>query len=337
MASFRFPALDSYSYRSNVFSFPAVSGDTPPPDPIEISGAQTGTLAEGVYHVTGDLLVETGTSWTISAGCEFYFMDDYEVYCQGQVQCLGTSSKRITFQLHPEASATQWGGFACATRNELLNGDTAPDEGAEYKWLYCDFEDAKKLASLNAARSLKRGGAIMTYNADYIEIDNCTFDNCEARENGGTIYLQLLNTSTRIISNCTISNSNCISGPGGAIAAAEASYTLTNVSFSNCTAPTYQNISITADSSTDVFDTVGQNFLTVGQPITFNVGGTLPEPIEAGRDYYDIDNSSTTFKVADTYADAVAGTAIDITTNGSGFTGNAHQTYYVFAGTVTIN
>ena len=59
--------------------------------------------------------------------------------------------------------------------------------------------------------------------------------------------------------------------------------------------------------------------LAVGQRVQFNTTGTLPAPLVAGTTYYvsSVINT-TTFKVAGTFADAVAGNSIDLTTIGTG-------------------
>lgn len=63
--------------------------------------------------------------------------------------------------------------------------------------------------------------------------------------------------------------------------------------------------------------TVGRNIPT-GTPIKFSTTTTLPSPLVAGTKYYAINNSSTTIKVASSLPNAQAGTAIDLTTQGTG-------------------
>lgn len=81
----------------------------------------------------------------------------------------------------------------------------------------------------------------------------------------------------------------------------------------------------TADSTTDILtlSTNNANFAT-GVPITFSTTGTLPTPLETGppKQYYviRIGNTTTnpgTIKVAASYDDAIAGIAIDLTSNGT--------------------
>lgn len=79
----------------------------------------------------------------------------------------------------------------------------------------------------------------------------------------------------------------------------------------------------TGDSATDLLtlSTDNVNFAT-GVPITVTTTGTLPSPLVAGTTYYVIrQGTATTFpgevKLATTYENAIAGTAINLATNGT--------------------
>jgi hypothetical protein len=79
----------------------------------------------------------------------------------------------------------------------------------------------------------------------------------------------------------------------------------------------------TASAATDILTLAGsnQNFAT-GVPVTFTTTGGLPSPIVAGTTYYAIRVSSATtnpgtIKLATSYANAIAGTAINLTTDGT--------------------
>ncbi len=78
----------------------------------------------------------------------------------------------------------------------------------------------------------------------------------------------------------------------------------------------------TADASTDTCTytstaNIPSNIL-VGTRVRFTTTTTLPAPLALATDYYVIKASDTTFKVATTYANAIAGTAINITDAGTG-------------------
>lgn len=96
----------------------------------------------------------------------------------------------------------------------------------------------------------------------------------------------------------------------------------------------------TADSGTDILtlSISNANFAT-GVPITVTTTGTLPAPLVAGTTYYVIrvGTASTnpgTIKLATSYSNAIAGTAIDLTTNGVP-TNTIQVTGQVQLGTIT--
>lgn len=96
----------------------------------------------------------------------------------------------------------------------------------------------------------------------------------------------------------------------------------------------------TADSGTDILtlSISNANFAT-GVPITVTTTGTLPSPLVAGTTYYVIrvGTASTnpgTIKLATSYSNAIAGTAIDLTTNGVP-TNTIQVTGQVQLGTIT--
>lgn len=79
----------------------------------------------------------------------------------------------------------------------------------------------------------------------------------------------------------------------------------------------------TADATTDILtlSTSNANFQT-GVPVTFTTTGTLPSPLNTTTTYYVIiigtpTTNPGTIKLATSYDNAIAGTAIDITTNGA--------------------
>lgn len=78
----------------------------------------------------------------------------------------------------------------------------------------------------------------------------------------------------------------------------------------------------TADTGTDIMTytsttSLPSNLLT-GTRCRVSTTTTLPSPLVAATDYYLIRVDNLTFKLATSYANAIAGTAIDITTTGSG-------------------
>lgn len=77
-------------------------------------------------------------------------------------------------------------------------------------------------------------------------------------------------------------------------------------------------IAFTADAGTDVLTAAAHGLLTGDRFRTRNVGGALPAPLAAVTTYFAIRLDANTLKVATTSANALAGTAVNITTAGTG-------------------
>lgn len=93
----------------------------------------------------------------------------------------------------------------------------------------------------------------------------------------------------------------------------------------------FANFTVTADSTTDQVHAVAHGLLTGDGPIQFtNSGGGLPAGIAAVTDYWIVKIDADNFKLATSLANALAGTVVDITTNGTGVQTANHQ-----AGTVS--
>lgn len=74
----------------------------------------------------------------------------------------------------------------------------------------------------------------------------------------------------------------------------------------------------TANATTDIM-TAANNGFVLGQVVQLsNLGGALPTGLSTSTNYYVIPLNGDTFKLATSYNNAIAGTAIDITTNGTG-------------------
>lgn len=92
-------------------------------------------------------------------------------------------------------------------------------------------------------------------------------------------------------------------------------------------------LTFTADDTTEIISYVGLDMPT-GTRVSLSTTGTLPAPLLGGATvYYTIRQSSTSSKLATTLANALAGTAVNITTTGTGTQtldpGDYHQTITV--------
>ena len=86
------------------------------------------------------------------------------------------------------------------------------------------------------------------------------------------------------------------------------------------------NVTVSTADNTFTLTSGNLNDVVTGMPMMFNEGSApvIPELKSGGQCYFIIKNSSTVFKLATTYTNALAGTAIDITD-----AGNTSQTFYI--------
>lgn len=104
------------------------------------------------------------------------------------------------------------------------------------------------------------------------------------------------------------------------VGASVASIALATGTLSNVRrALTFTSFTFTASSATDQLTKVAHALETGDGPINVsNSGGALPAPLAAATPYYVIKVDADNIKLATSVANAYAGTAIDLTTNGTG-------------------
>jgi hypothetical protein len=78
-----------------------------------------------------------------------------------------------------------------------------------------------------------------------------------------------------------------------------------------------QSTTTTFNSVTDIITQNTGTSIPTGMPVNFTAGGGLPPEIVAGTTYYAIFVSSTTIRIATTFANAVANSFINFSTNGT--------------------
>ena len=74
----------------------------------------------------------------------------------------------------------------------------------------------------------------------------------------------------------------------------------------------------TADSTTNTFTSAAHSYQNTDMKVQVSTTGTLPSGLSANTDYYVIRLGDNTFQLATTRANAIAGTAINISDNGTG-------------------
>jgi hypothetical protein len=88
----------------------------------------------------------------------------------------------------------------------------------------------------------------------------------------------------------------------------------------------FVDFTFTADNATEQLTATAHGLQTGDGPVrASNSGGGLPSGLLAATDYWAIRVDANTFKLASSLANALAGTAIDITTNGTGTQTVNHQ------------
>ena len=97
------------------------------------------------------------------------------------------------------------------------------------------------------------------------------------------------------------------------------------VSFS---APSLTFAPAAVNTGTEVITLSSTTDFPTGQLITITSSGTAPGGLSGGGTYYVINVSATTIKLANTYAEAIAGTAINLTSQGTGT--HTIQVYHLF-------
>ena len=157
-------------------------------------------------------------------------------------------------------------------------------------------------------------------------IDVCYLDGFFLVANGGTNTFQLSS-----INQGMVWSGGSTTTPSGTFTADSTTDILT-LSVSNANFATGIPVTVsssggtatfTADSGTEILTlTTDNSKFQTGAAVTFTTTGTLPNPLVIATTYYAIAISAITIipgtiKVALTYADAIAGTAINLTTNGT--------------------
>lgn len=185
------------------------------------------------------------------------------------------------------------------------------------------------VAVANEWHTLFRGGGNPPADALFNTGTNLTFQavkdntaNASSMQHGGNVqpsyykYLASLHavTAAATVAPCTLALVDVIGF-----------YRVTSVTTTTAQSTTNtlsQSDTFTADTGTEVLTftstaSIPSNLLT-GTRVRVSTTTTLPSPLVAATDYYVIKTSDTGVQLATSYANAIAGTAIDITTTGSG-------------------
>ncbi len=133
----------------------------------EILSDTTWTADKSPYVIRGDIVVDTGVTWTIEPGCELWFDPTYYLWpsieCWGRLIAEGIATDSIFFMAHPGAPLTWDYGF-----RRVAAWETAHDTSS---FSYCRFSEA--IVCLVASGSS-------------VSVNNCRF--IRGRTPGGAPY-----------------------------------------------------------------------------------------------------------------------------------------------------
>lgn len=286
-----------------------------------ISGALSGSYSKKHYHITADCSVASGVDVDFAAGSILDFDGDYFIEVIGQIQLNGTSGDRITVRPTPTTNTNnRWRGFRLCDDQGFFNF-AGGENSTTNKFTYCDFYNAEKLQESGANYHRIRGAAIFAYLYESLEITNCSFHDCKGLDYGGTIYLHVETGGSTTFANNSFFNCSAQNDSSGCWVFTHGTFSVSNCTYSGSSSGWSDGnaFAFTVNLTTDLFTSgSGDTYSETGQLCSFAAAGNTPAPLSAGVSYPMIRVSSTTWKLASSYANANAGTAQDISGQPSG-------------------
>lgn len=257
------------------------------------NSGDTATVVKTLDTATGNW-TSLGSQPTLAAATNVRMIDSLgEVYVAGQV---GTTGTRVTpYNVKNDLSVS-------TTRNLIGAPDCAymVEYGGALYAINCKV--GSTVYADRAYRSSQAMGVITFVQGVQVPTNTSTFvvkvDSVRYLKTNVALDIYQAGKSTSIMTNITPS--------------------VVDKNLGNITIAPITHTFATTDvnTTTDVI-TVAINIPT-GTPVSFSTTTTIPAGLVAGTIYYAINQSSTTIKVATTYANAIAGTAVDITSQGTG-------------------
>lgn len=314
-----------------------VAEDAPPPVPVAKAGSIAASETwSGLIQVTADVKIETAATVTIAPGTVVEFMGNFWLEVLGDIQAVGNASQRIAFR--PASGVPSWYGIIFGANIDGFTWGTAK-LGENPRFQFCDFVDGSKTTKVTIGdRHNLRGGAIGYNQGDAITIEDCTFTRCKAVEQAGAVYINGGNLNkSYALRRCTFTDCE------GNFAAAFKLDHGASLAIESCTISgsvisdaRFHDIPISVNAANDTFTAPAAHLLITASPVRI-IGGTVPGGVNINQTYFAIVVSSTEFKIAETIAQAKAGTAVNITSDGAGVKGDAHHDWFVFDATVAIS
>lgn len=301
---------------------------------------KSGTIAasetwSGTIQIAADLQIADAATVTIQPGTVVEFMGEFWIEVIGDMQAVGNASNRIAFR--PASGVANWYGIIFGQNVDGFTWGEAK-KGVNPSFQFCDFTDSSKLGRNTVGdRHHQRGGAIGYNQGDAITIEDCTFTRCKAIQQGGGVYINggSLNKNYAI-RRCTFTDCQ-----GDYAAAWKVDHgnvhTIESCTYSGAVTSRadFTDFAVAVDSAQDGFQAPSNQFMKTASPVKF-VGGTMPGGIVQGQDYFAIPITDTQFRVADSIANANAGTFVALSSNGANVKCTTNYDWLVFDASVNI-
>ena len=130
----------------------------------QLSGALSGVLGPGTYHVVDTISVESGSSLQLMPSTTFIFDEPYPFYVEGTLLAEGTESDSIVFTSDTIANPGRWRGLRFSNTTRSQN-----------KLSYCVLENGFATGSDH-----ERSGGGAYFNYALADLSHCVFRNNEA-------------------------------------------------------------------------------------------------------------------------------------------------------------
>ncbi len=157
----------------------------------QLSGSLSGNIGPGIYHVIGDISVESGDSLTLQPGTTFHFDGYYQFEIYGTLLAEGTETDSIFFTTDTLSNPDRW---------RVLEFRSFTNSGGQLAYCVIQF-----------AYNPNGVGAVCCNTNSSPSFTNCTISD-NITMNGGGVYC---GSSSPTFTNCTISgNSADVCGGG---------------------------------------------------------------------------------------------------------------------------
>ena len=179
----------------------------------QLSGPLSGTLGPGIYHVVGDISVESGDSLRLLPGTTFTFDGPYPFKIYGILLAEGTETDSIVFTTDTLANPSRWRGL------RFYGSETSGS-----RLSYCLIENGLAPGVWPDPNSFGGGVYLDDTSPSFA---HCVFANDSAQYDGGAVYCS---SSFSIFTSCIFSRNSSYGG-GGAISCSYSSPNFLNCRF----------------------------------------------------------------------------------------------------------